>query len=153
VGLHVALSFPTPAQLPAVPELERFASTPGVNAPVPVVAEAAPELYAIEAFATVSFALAPPVVKVVDETDEVQVATSAPRVSVTVTAPSWPETDELPVATLPRFAEAGTLTLSDPAAIVNVVDVSPGAAAAGPTATASTTSVAMAIAVILFVLT
>src|SRR5215207_8311549 len=79
----------------------------------------------IPVLGTVSSAEPPPVVKLVDDTRVAQVATSAPRASVTVTLPSLPEMVSAPDPTAPRFADSGTVMLSPPAVIVNVTVVFP----------------------------
>src|SRR5689334_12808338 len=73
--------------------------------------------------AIVSAAVPPPVVKSVVETLAVHAATSAPRVSVTVTEPSWAEVVNAPVATEPRLPLAGALIERVPAVKVKVVVV------------------------------
>src|SRR5581483_11936077 len=98
---------------------------------------------------TVSSVVAVPVVNVVLENVVVQVATSAPRVSVTVTLPSVPPTELAPVAVVAPLSAtvlAGTVIASPPAVIVNVAvvlpDVAAPAAGARPTMTASAATAA-----------
>src|SRR5579864_4225367 len=88
--------------------------------------------------ATVSYWVAVPVVKLVELTVAVQVLLRFPRVSLTETAPRFLERVRDPTATLPRFAEAGSLMVNDPAVNWNVVVVpaaeAPGAATDKPAA-------------------
>jgi hypothetical protein len=89
VGFQLAELLPTPAaQEAAVPGDDKLATMPRPNVPMPLVAVAAPDEYAMLALTTVSFTLADPVVKSVDDAVAVHVAIAAPRPSVTVTVPS-----------------------------------------------------------------
>src|SRR5947209_5165523 len=84
------------------------------------------------ATATVSFVVDVPVTKVVDDTVVVQLLTRSPRVSATVTEPSWPAAVAAPVLTVPvasATVEAGTVMASAPAVRVKVAVVLPLVAA------------------------
>ena len=82
------------------------------------------------AFVTVSFVLAPPVVKFVEEAVNVQAATTLPRWSLTVVFPSCPLAASDPALTVARgTVEAGTVMFSAPLLIVNVAIVLPDCAA------------------------
>jgi hypothetical protein len=96
---------------------------PGVKVPTPEVAVEVPDQYVAWAFPMVSFAVPPPVVKSVDDTDAVHDPSRVPRPSVTETPPSWADTVPAPVEPVPRSFDAGALIESDPAARANVVVV------------------------------
>jgi hypothetical protein len=141
VGFHVAESSPVPAvSVNAVRETLRLCAAgavacPGVKVPSPVVAVAAPDQYDTSVVGTVSAAVPPPVLKLVEVTDAVHAAVSRARLSVTCTAPNCPEI-EVPGVPLPRLAVPGTVIPRDPPETMNVVVVSPGAAYAGAVTTA-----------------
>src|SRR6266480_1931887 len=129
VGFQDVELLPTPAHVPATPGAMSDVAPTGTNAPVPVELPT-PVVYATLALATVSLAVAVPVVKSVDDTLADHCATSAARVSFTVVDPSVPDTRVLPVEKLPRLALEGTLMASVPLVRSNVVLVSPGPAQA-----------------------
>src|SRR2546423_13494629 len=106
------------------------AAPTGTNAPVPVELPT-PVVYETLALATVSLAVAVPVVKSVDDTLADHCATSAARVSFTVVDPSVPDTRGLPVEKLPRLGPERTLIASVPPVRSNGGLGSPGPAPGG----------------------